>query len=528
MSAGSLGAALLHGVWAGLPLGAALGIAFGPLRLGGTDFSKWFADPGEVREGADHTWIGMMKWTALFTAKCLAGAALALLVWAIASHHSILWWSVLGLLAGVALSQVLVELTWRQGLRKTEPRPTHRLTRARAVEPENPKPPVEGRRRLVICCDGTWNTPVQGRETNVVALLRAIRPTSGDGIQQIIHYHLGVGTGNILDWLVGGGAGLGLSNSVKACYGFLADNYRPGDEILLFGFSRGAYVARSIAGMIGCVGLLRKDQMHRFIEAWGYYTLTPAERSRQKDTFDRIFHGREDPVEIRCIGVWDTVGALGIPGTRLFSQAYAFHETKLGKHVHHAYQALALDERRGNFQPAIWVREANDPNQRLEQMWFPGVHSNIGGGYEEHGLSDATLLWMLSRVSEHRLLDFDPAVIQASLGRYCVEPYAHGILQDSRQLFWKMISSPIPRPVCITDPSEKIHDSARERTAGNHGDPYAGAKRRNWLADFAIDPRDDRETDRAFHADPPGEKVEPAIVVKTRLSVRILGRFAGE
>src|SRR5262249_30830121 len=156
-------------------------------------------------------------------------------------------------------------------------RPTHRLTRARTVERENPKPPVEGRRRLIICCDGTWNTPLQGRETNVVTLLRAIRPTSGDGIQQIVHYHLGVGTGNILDWLAGGGAGLGLSNSVKACYGFLIDNYRPGDEILLFGFSRGAYVARSIAGMIGCIGLLRKDQMHRFLDAWNYYTLTPAE-----------------------------------------------------------------------------------------------------------------------------------------------------------------------------------------------------------------------------------------------------------
>jgi hypothetical protein len=135
---------------------------------------------------------------------------------------------------------------------------------------------------------------------------------------------------------------------------------------------------------------------------------------------------------------------------------------------------------------------------------------------------------MLSRLSEHGLLDFNPRIIQASLGRYCVEPYAHGTLQDSRQVFWKMISSPIPRPVCITDPSEKIHDSARERTADNHGGPYAGAKRRDWLAGFAIDRRDDRETDRVFHADPPGEKVERAIIVKTSLSVRILGRFAGE
>jgi uncharacterized protein (DUF2235 family) len=533
MNAAWLGAA------AGLPIGAAIGMVFGPLRLAGTDFSKWFADPGEVSEGTDHTWIGMMKWTALHTGRSLLGAAaVVLIVWVVVAGdrrgliHSMLTWPGLGLLAGVALSQGLVEFTWRRGLRETKPRPIGHLTRQRVADQKTaPRPePAAGRRRLIICCDGTWNSPLQKRETNVVALLRAIKPTAEPGhIPQIVLYHLGVGTGNFLDRLIGGGAGVGLSNSVKACYGFLVDNYRPGDEILLFGFSRGAYVVRSVAGMIGCVGLLQKKQMHRFIEAWDYYTLTPIERDKLRDDFDRIFTAREKIVDIQCVGVWDTVGALGIPGTRFCSQAYSFHETKLGEHVRHAFQALAIDERRGNFQPAIWVRDAQDPHRPLEQMWFPGVHSNVGGGYDQHGLADAALLWMLSRLAAHRLLDLDNAVIQESAARYCAERYAHGKLQDSRTLFWKAIASPIPRPVCITDHSEKVHDSAHARNDAGRGDPYAaGTERREWLESLATEPRNAHETDAVFHADPPGERISRCIAPKSGLCVRLMRLLFGE
>jgi uncharacterized protein (DUF2235 family) len=550
----SLYAAFWHAFAAYLPIGTAIGIVFAPLRLAGTDFSKWFADPGEVSERTDHTWIGMMKWTALYTGRVLLGAAVVLLaVRAIGScvvswmhgpstplditphasgvAHAILTWPGLGLVAGVGLAQGLAEIAWRRGLRKTKPRAIGHLTRQRIgdVNRSPPREPVPGRRRLIICCDGTWNSPLQQRETNVVALLRAIEPTGEPGhIPQIVHYHLGVGTGNFLDRWVGGGAGVGLSNSVKACYGFLVDNYRSGDEILLFGFSRGAYVVRSVAGMIGCVGLLRKNQMYRFIEAWDYYTLSPTERDRFNDDFERIFTNREKVVEIQCLGVWDTVGALGIPGTQVCSQAYAFHETKLGDHVRHAFQALAIDERRGNFQPAVWVRDAQDQHRSLEQMWFPGVHSNVGGGYEEHGLADAALLWMLSRLAEHRLLDFDNTVIRDSIARYRAEHYARGKLQDSRTLFWKTIASPIPRPVCITDHSEKVHDSARERRDVGRGDPYAGAERREWLESLTIEPRSAYETDPVFQVEPPGEKVRRYIDPKSGLCARLMRLFFGE
>lgn len=427
---------------AAIPFGGLLGLVFGPLRLAGVDYSKWYRDPGEVSESGDRSWIGLMKRTALHF-----GNRLLLIVLAVALGVPLLrclstwiagkfgavptfdehafyllrfaqWWywpRLLGFLVGIAAAQAFVEIIWRLGLRRGTGRFVQirlaRRRRATQVAPAQPRPPQPGRRRLIICCDGTWNSPLQARETNVVHLLRAIKPvgTAEDEtpISQLVHYHLGVGTGNILDRWLGGGAGVGLSSSVKACYGFLVDNYVDGDEILLFGFSRGAYVVRSVSGMLGAVGLLRKHEMFRFIEAWDYYASPEAQRNAT--ALDQVAPQRIRHVEIKCLAVWDTVGALGIPGTRLCASTFAFHQTKLGTHVRNAFQALALDERRGNFQPAIWVKNPDAPNQVLEQVWFPGVHSNIGGGYQEHGLSDAALLWMMHKV--HALLDIDETSI---------------------------------------------------------------------------------------------------------------------
>src|SRR5690349_3944639 len=107
------------------------------------------------------------------------------------------------------------------------------------------------RRRLIACCDGTWNTPDRpGHTTNVVRLVRSIRSCSADGISQIVYYHPGVGTGNVVDHWIAGGTGVGLSQNVLSVYAFFVNNYMDGDEIFLFGFSRGAYTARSVAGMM--------------------------------------------------------------------------------------------------------------------------------------------------------------------------------------------------------------------------------------------------------------------------------------
>ena len=257
----------------------------------------------------------------------------------------------------------VTEMIWHLGLARGVPPPAAPAPRdylaAQPLPHVRAKVPHPGRRRLIVCCDGTWNWPDGKRETNVVRILRALKPDD-DGIAQIVHYHEGVGTGNFLDRLAGGSTGIGLSASVKACYGFLVDNYEEHDEIFLFGFSRGAFVMRSLAGFIGEIGMLRKREMQRFAEVWNWYWQDKSKR--QSAQLDQLAPDRHRDVDIECIGVWDTVGALGIPGSRLCAAAFEFHETALGPHVRHAFQALAIDERRGNFQGAVWV--PFDPRRR--------------------------------------------------------------------------------------------------------------------------------------------------------------------
>ena len=215
------------------------------------------------------------------------------------------------------------------------------------------------------------------RETNVVRMVRSLKPDD-NGVAQIIHHHQGVGTGNFLDRLVGGGAGVGLSASVKARYGFLVDNYREGDEIFLFGFSRGAFVVRALGGVIGEIGMMRKAEMACFSEVWNWYCQGKEARDKNKETtLSLLAPHRCCVVDIECIGVWDTVGALGIPGTRLCAQTYEFYDTSLGTHVRHAFQSLAIDERRGNFQGAVWV--PYDPVRLRRRTKNPQAHMAARG-----------------------------------------------------------------------------------------------------------------------------------------------------
>jgi hypothetical protein len=479
---------LAHGICTGLPFGLLLGLAFAWIRLSAVDYRQWFRDPAQPMAYGDDSWIGLL----LHDVRIVSLAALALVVsialLARQHTHGELLADVAGIILGAAPAQFLCEVAWRFGLHVVpDALPATRLLSTAPIprKPDLLRRPG-GHRRLVVCCDGTWNWPDQEHETNVVRLLRAIEPQAqhgaGAAIAQITHYHLGVGTGNILDRVVGGAVGIGLSNSVKACYGFLVDNYAPGDEIHLFGFSRGAYVARSVAGMIGRIGLLQRWEMERFMQVWDWY-VQPRNKRREED-LDRLAPKRQRDVDIECIGVWDTVGALGIPGTRFCAQSFAFHETELGERVRHAFQALAIDERRGNFQAAAWSANPQPKTgQVLEQAWFPGVHSNVGGGYERHGLSDTTFLWMLSRIQRYGLLALDTTHLAGALDGS--EPYPDGALEDSRTPFWRLIGSPCPRPVGLTSPTEHIHESAWKRAASSAAslakDIYHKEGRKRWL-----------------------------------------------
>jgi uncharacterized protein (DUF2235 family) len=332
-------------------------------------------------------------------------------------------------------------------------------------------------RRLVVCCDGTWNRAdwEGGTATNVVRIARAVTPMAAGAIAQIVYYHPGVGTGNQIDRLLGGGLGFGLSQNVRDAYAFLVNNHAPGDEILLFGFSRGAYTARSLGGLIGTIGLLDKQEMGGFMDAWAFHRLDEKERARHQAAFDERFPARRRDVAIRCIAVWDTVGALGIPANRFTHRwepcrsTYRFHDTTLGPHVAHAFQALAIDEQRHPFAPVVWTPSAAAPaTQVLVQMWFAGVHSDVGGGYREHGASDVALVWIVAQLVERGLLELDEAALAGQLDRR--RRYGTGPLHRSLTWLYRVLSAPLHRAVARS-PSEHVHDTVRQRIdAGGYRD----------------------------------------------------------
>lgn len=263
-------------------------------------------------------------------------------------------------------------------------------------------------KRIAIFCDGTWNRPDQvhhGRAcpTNVVKLHRATPEIGADGIHQLAFYERGVGTGRF-DRLRGGMFGFGLSANVRACHAFLTDHYEPGDELYLFGFSRGAFTARSLAGLIGNSGIVRPEHRDRLAEAYAIYRdrTDPTKKPSGETAVQFRAHYTYDNVPIRFIGVFDTVGALGIPlRIAALTKRWSFHDVRLGKHVRTACHALAIDERRGPFTPALWEQQRQAPSdQELTQVWYSGVHSDVGGGYPDHALGDITLIWMAGRATQ--------------------------------------------------------------------------------------------------------------------------------
>jgi Uncharacterized alpha/beta hydrolase domain (DUF2235) len=267
-------------------------------------------------------------------------------------------------------------------------------------------------KNLVLCLDGTWNSDDGKEITNIVRIRDLIDPKffSPDGKEiwsQRVYYDTGVGTGLSLgDKYVGGGTGAGLEDKIRQAYRFLSQHDETGLAIYIFGFSRGAFTARSLAGFLGSGGLLRPEHCTRDNEnrAWAIYRTPPGERfpSEQRELNKLVF----PDVRIRCLGVFDTVGSRGIP-TELFNtmnrRKYGFHDVTLGSNIDHALHALAIDELRGPFGASVWQYPNHKNNISVEQVWFPGVHANVGGGYLETGISDLTLGWMLSRIEAKKL-----------------------------------------------------------------------------------------------------------------------------
>ena len=273
-------------------------------------------------------------------------------------------------------------------------------------------------RRLVLLFDGTWDKPESN--TNVERLRRLIAPLDALGNVQLVNYIPGVGVQRGLSHLLGGAFGYGLSGNVMDGYRWLCQTWQPGDDIYMFGFSRGAYTARSLGGLIRKCGLLKRApdggvSRAAVGDAYAFYRDFASKPGDPLALAFRAEHSIE--VDIHFIGVWDTVGSLGIPVTASwfpYARArYQFHDTELSKIVKYAYQALALDEHRGDFAPALWTRNPDTvkPGESLtskkreqievEQRWFIGSHSDVGGGHDCDGggrkpdqLPDLTLAWL--------------------------------------------------------------------------------------------------------------------------------------
>ncbi len=262
-------------------------------------------------------------------------------------------------------------------------------------------------KRLIVCSDGTWSTPE--KESNVYKMWRAIAPKDDEGNIQKVFYDAGVGTeGSWVDKLLGGASGLGLDKNIQDGYRFLMHTYEPGDKIYVFGFSRGAYTVRSLAGFLRNSGLLHMDHSNRFQEAFDLYRREDAPPTSKIAEDFRAAYSQE--IEIEFVGVWDTVGALGIPTERfghIFNRRHLFHDVELSGRVKHGYQALAIDERRRSFKASIWGMLDKDGNyivdavpkegQTVEQAWFAGYHSDVGGGTSHDALSDVTFEWMMRK-----------------------------------------------------------------------------------------------------------------------------------
>lgn len=330
-------------------------------------------------------------------------------------------------------------------------------------------------KRLFVCCDGTWNAPTDLHDgvpvpTNVVRFYHAlVEGDVGGDIEQVRYYHPGIGTQEVfsLERIWAGMTGSGLARNVKSAYAWLSANYDPGDEIFLLGFSRGAFTARALSGLIASQGVPVTER-NRDGEREPDWDLI--ERA-YKDCKRRHKRHRDDLrfkyPPIHFLGVWDTVGALGIPPEfprlPLWLAWFQprFHDTELAPTVTHAYHALALDEMRRTFSPTLWTQRA-PTNKDVIQMWFAGVHADVGGGYRETGLSDIALGWMIER-AQGLGAAFHPHMLRQVHGD------ARGVHHDSLQgVFANAIAQPRRLPdldsQSPTGPvGQAVHHSVYER-----------------------------------------------------------------
>lgn len=317
------------------------------------------------------------------------------------------------------------------------------------------------KKRIVICADGTWNRPEKNLKedvpTNVIRLARAVSPVAADSAPQQVFYDWGLGSYH--DEWSAGITGSGIHKNIMDGYRYIVQNYSPGDELFLFGFSRGAYTVRSLCGLIHNCGILKRPDARLIQTAFDHYKRQEEEYAPKgaKSVAFRKRHAHPSN-EVQFLGIFDTVGALGIPLSCLgwLNTEDEFFDSKMGPNVRIARHALAIDERRYDFQATI-LRPRR--NLDLKQVWFVGVHSDVGGGYKpDKGgtlLSDIALGWMMGE-AEQAGLSFEK-----HLGRR-LKPDPAATLHDSSSLKFRSWKD-IWRPINHRRGEVLIHRSVKQR-----------------------------------------------------------------
>lgn len=345
-------------------------------------------------------------------------------------------------------------------------------------------------KRLAIFLDGTWNT--LNNNTNVWRLKSLTTETA----DQRVYYSQGVGTRRG-EAARGGVTGSGIDEEIIEAYTWLIQNFDEGDEIFIFGFSRGAYTARSLSGLICKCGVLKLGAPLSIQQLYARYRLYNATTIRtliadglpENPSIEEQWLSKYSrPTKIKVIGVWDTVGSLGLPVWSMAAKVhkYRFLDTHLRLDNEYAFHALALDEHRRDFEPTFWTRTVktgqagapNRPIEHVEQRWFVGAHANVGGGYASDPLAQRPLKWLMDKAAALGLVFRDQVVIDAS---QIVPP----VMDSYRDFAWglyRFLHRPFYRIVGLAP------DRGTQATTSRINETIDGSVFDRWRADGAYRP----------------------------------------
>ena len=310
-------------------------------------------------------------------------------------------------------------------------------------------------KRLAVFLDGTWNT--LNNNTNVWRL----KSLSAETEEQRVYYSQGVGTRRG-ETARGGIAGYGIDNEIIDAYAWLIQNFDVGDEIFIFGFSRGAYTARSLSGLISKCGVLKLgaplsiEQLYdryRLYRATTIRALLGSELPKDASLEDQWLVKYSQATQIKFIGVWDTVGSLGLPVGSAEAKVHRFRflDTHLRLDNVNAFHALALDEHRKNFEPTFWTKTvqhgetgaADRAIDKVEQRWFVGAHANVGGGYPSDPLAQLPLKWLMDKAKATGLVFRGQVIVDTAQ----VVPPIMDSYREFAHGFYRFVSRPFYRPV---------------------------------------------------------------------------------